>query len=243
MTIYEHYKMRIHGLQQVAAGAGEESDFDLKNDRAAGYKSLGTSFEQFMKIFNEDLSGWKKVKTTKEKDFLKYGIKAEVYQRKQEGSKINLIRLDSTMKNLDCEKYVGSIANPTDTSMYKEYKVIENMPNGDVIVYQRVGLPLVNDRDCCFNVHTEKTDGEGVYLNCESIERDDFPTIKKIVRMYSLTTGWLRPHPTEKDLTLYTEFSINDLKGNFPASLINSMMVGEIYGVNYMGYQACKKAE
>ena len=68
----------------------------------------------------------------------------------------------------------------------KDYKKVTLSPNS-YIVYFKMGVPLMSDRDVCMKVLTTKIDDNTTYLQMCSVENDEFPPVKKVVR--SLING------------------------------------------------------
>lgn len=87
MIDFVHFKNLM--LQTKKSASGNEVDAgtatELTKQAQDSALILGTTYEQFLKMYNEDISTWKLKMTTKSKDFAKQGFKLTVYQRKQEG--------------------------------------------------------------------------------------------------------------------------------------------------------------
>lgn len=176
-----------------------------------------------------------------EKDFKKKGLKIDVYQKKTPGFKVDMVRMDCIMKDCDIVKFCDYYRNPPDSEYMKECTVHETKPNGDMITYLRMGLPLMTDRDCVVYIHEEKVNETDLYINAQSIVYPPRPPIKDAIRMYQAVTGYIRPHPTDPSLTLYTEINVMDMKGSIPAWLLNSTMAGQVVGEMYKLMDFCRK--
>ena len=193
-----------------------------------------------MTWYNEDMSVWTKKQETNEKTFNKQGWGTKVYQKKNDmGGNVDLIRCDATMKNVDCTKLWGYFTNPPKSSMIKECKILETMPNGDLLIYWRFKLPLMSDRDNVSYCHREPLpDGNGEYISCLTVERDEVPPVKGVVRCHQQICAYWHVDKEDPTLTRYTEIDTFDLKGYMPAKLLNMTIASETakeFAVLYKG--------
>ena len=127
--------------------------------------------------------------------------------------------------NIFCENFI----EPPPSPMMKEYKLIERTGDDnclDAKVYYKMKLPMMSDRDLVIQVHQEKKDDGSYWGYASSIEHPDYPTIKNVVRMYSLT--YFKVSEESDGILNYTEISNFDLKGYLPASLMNMIMSSEV---------------
>ena len=108
-----------------------------------------------MEVFNEDLTQWSHKLHTKDKEFLKKGWRCDIFQRKQQGFKTDMIRIDCIMKDINPEKFTDYFVNPPKKSMIKESRIIETRPNGDLVMYMRFKIPFMTERDNVMVVHEE----------------------------------------------------------------------------------------
>lgn len=112
-------------------------------------------------------------------------------------------------------------------TMIKEMRLVERISDDDVILYWRFKLPLMSDRDnICMIKRQILPDGTD-YGMCTTIERDDIPPVDGVVRMLQSMHVWIRPSPTDPEVTLYTEFDNLDMKGYFPARLMNMALASQ----------------
>lgn len=125
-----------------------------------------------------------------------------------------------------CEAFI----NPPPTPMMKEYKLIER--TGDVencldaVIYYRMKLPLMSDRDLVMKIHQEKRDDGSFFGYCSSVEHSDYPLVKNVVRMHTLT--YFKVSELDGGILNYTELSTFNLKGYLPAGLLNMILSAEV---------------
>mmetsp|Transcript_11011 Transcript_11011/g.16702 ORF Transcript_11011/g.16702 Transcript_11011/m.16702 type:complete len:244 (-) Transcript_11011:15-746(-) len=183
----------------------------------------------FDKLIKEDVNDkalkWKKVTEITLKK-TKNTLQGIVYSRPMEGSKINMTRGEYTLKNLRIEAFREFMKNIEQETMknkqIKEFKVIERFEDGTPkIMYSRAKMPMMTDRDNLIELgKTQLPDGSYLFTN-KSIDRDDYPPRKGCIRMDFFKCTMLKQ--VGPDLSLI-EFQYFDMKGYFPARLINMMM-------------------
>ena len=88
------------------------------------------------------------------------------------------------MKDVIPEKYVDMMLEPPPSPMITECCELEKLPNGDKIMYHRMKIPLITDRDNVAIFHHEKVEGGGLFLITKSIVHKEKPVIKKVIRMF-----------------------------------------------------------
>lgn len=88
-----------------------------------------------------------------------------------------MLRVECIYKDVDFQKIKDLWMNPPKDPNVKEYTVLEKFPNGDTAIYLRFKMPLMSDRDNVFILHHEPIEGGGIYLNVQTIERDDKPPV------------------------------------------------------------------
>jgi hypothetical protein len=77
--------------------------------------------------------------------------------------------------------------------MISDFKKLEVCENGDTILYMRMKMPLISDRDVILKCHDETLEKEGgTYFKCDTVDRDDVPPVEGVVRMYMCMSGWIR---------------------------------------------------
>ena len=206
--------------------------------------------QEFFEIFHEDMTDkqlkWKQKLSSKEKDFDKNGWNCQVAQRPMKGGGVDLVRIDAKMRNIEKDAIMKYWMNPPKdkASMIKECRTVQEFENGDVIVYFRFKVPLMNDRDNVCFIHQETAPEElgGDFIQCTTVEHDDCPEVQGVVRMYQTVSGWIRPDPNDSQIIHYTELDNFDMKGNFPARLMNMMIASESKKEFGNLYNHCKNA-
>ena len=111
--------------------------------------------------------------------------------------------------------------------MFTEGTVLETFPNGDDIMYMRVKVPFMTERDTVMYVHEEPIEGGGMFFSIQSTEHEKKPPVDGIIRMFQHTASFIRPDPTDPSLHIYTELFVLDMKGSVPALLVNMTLASE----------------
>ena len=119
------------------------------------------------------------------------------------------------------EKYAHQIDKK---SMMKSFKyIVNNDPEGYFLFHTRskVGA-MASDRTSLVEMRIQDVEaGKSLFLGCQSVDRDDYPHEDDAVRMmYYKTQIYTQEGP---DLKL-TQFESVDLRGYFPASLMNMII-------------------
>mmetsp|Transcript_40337 Transcript_40337/g.61553 ORF Transcript_40337/g.61553 Transcript_40337/m.61553 type:complete len:142 (+) Transcript_40337:583-1008(+) len=141
-----------------------------------------------------------------------------------------MVRSDWIMENIRLSTFVKFMTEiekmNKDNKQVKEQRVIERYPDGlPKLMYSRMKIPLMTDRESLIHF-TMKKESDTVYqFVTESVERDDFPEKKGVIRMEMFKAS--RVEQQGSDLKLL-EFSNFDMKGSFPTRLINMMMAASV---------------
>jgi len=148
-----------------------------------------------------------------------------------EGSTLDITRSDVIMRGIDVqtlwkfaygyEKWSGRMDKK---QMLKSFKyIINNDPDGYFLMHTRskVGA-MASDRESLVEMNLQNLDGgKSVFLVCQSVERDDIPHADDAVRMmYYKSIVWTQEGPDAR----MTQFENMDLRGYFPASLMNMII-------------------
>ena len=223
----EKFKAQMISIKRAQTKEQGETIGIARDD--ANYGTV-MSWDQFYALHQEDLTSkdWKKKLETKEKDFAKTGLRVTIHQKKRP-KKADYVRLACQMKNADSSKILPYFLNPKmeHQSLIKEWKVLERLPNGGQIIYMRLRLGIMSDRDNLFMVNQTKSPLGGDFIQAVTIERDDVPLVKKVVRMNQSMNAWARPNPNDPTLTDYTEIDTIDMGGYIPVSLLNMTIAAE----------------
>lgn len=130
--------------------------------------------------------------------------------------------------NVKKEWFLELMKNGPPTDNMKERRVLaENGPN-DKYIYIRVAMGgFVSDRDNI--VHkTEKDLGDGsTLMTIESANYGDIKEVPGVLRMEMFKTMKIRQDPEKPEDLLITDYSNFDMKGYFPARLMN-MVIGSM---------------
>mmetsp|Transcript_8411 Transcript_8411/g.14079 ORF Transcript_8411/g.14079 Transcript_8411/m.14079 type:complete len:182 (-) Transcript_8411:33-578(-) len=162
------------------------------------------------------------------KDF-QDGMRLSVYQRKMEGMKVELFRVEGEFKGIKPQDQVDFLINPPKSvvSAVKEHRLIEQETENSAVSYWRFNLPLMSDRDNVMRLQTLDLGDGGIFVWCSSCERKDTPLVPGVIRMFQEFYTFVRPSKEDPNITLYTEITYYDMKGSMPAFLLNMTMAEE----------------
>lgn len=182
--------------------------------------------EYFNRLHAEGIESWTKsteVKESKDKPYY-----CTIWSRPIPGSKIKMLRSELVFKNVNLKQMEGFFDNLEETMRkapnVKEFHVFEKSEAG-MIFYSYSKMPaLMSDRDMLIEVKRNKKTETSRLTVLRSIERDDLPIVKKkgVIRMDFYKASLIEQ--IGEDIKI-TEYQTMDLKGYFPARLMN-MMIG-----------------
>lgn len=137
-----------------------------------------------------------------------------------------MLRLDASLKDVKMDDFVDYFMNPppSQQAMIKEMRTLEEIDENTKIVYWRFKMPMMSERDNVISLHKRKLDDGSVYFCVKTVERADTPEVKGIVRMFLYTRGLMKPNPEDPSAIDYTELSFFNMKGYFPARLMNMVI-------------------
>ena len=152
-----------------------------------------------------------------------------------------MIRIDAVLQNVNGDDFMEYFNNPPmDDGVMKEMRKIEDIPDGQ-ICYWRFKMPMMSERDNICKVITKKMDNGDLFIACTSLERDDIPPVKGVVRMYQHISGLMRLQPGVEPPTFdYTEFDVIDMGGYIPTRLMNMVMASTIKSEFRKFYEAIR---
>jgi hypothetical protein len=135
------------------------------------------------------------------------------------------------MKDVEPKLIMHYFLNPPKdkANLIKEMRQLHVAPNGDTTVYWRFRMPMMSDRDNVALIRQQELKDEGgIFVQCMTVDRDDVPLVKGVIRMEQSISAWVRPHPIDDSITVYTEIDNMDMKGNIPSSLMNMLLASEV---------------
>ena len=119
-------------------------------DDGLGIPKQYDGFDEFFKMFNvpakDKHSGWKyKVGQKKFKD----GMRCEFYQRKQIGNPNDMVRVEASYMGITKDEIAHYYLNPPvdGHKSVKDFRIIEKISEDEVIMYYRITIPMLTDRD------------------------------------------------------------------------------------------------
>jgi hypothetical protein len=112
--------------------------------------------------------------------------------------------------------------------MTKELKVLEKHSDDSFIIYWRFKMPMMSDRDNVMHIMKQKREDGSIFTMLKTVERDDAPLVKGVVRCFCFTQGLCTVNKESPDDTIdYTELSYFNMNGYFPARLMNMIIASE----------------
>mmetsp|Transcript_14987 Transcript_14987/g.23203 ORF Transcript_14987/g.23203 Transcript_14987/m.23203 type:complete len:142 (+) Transcript_14987:575-1000(+) len=141
-----------------------------------------------------------------------------------------MIRSDWVLENLKIEVFVKFMSQidqlNKDNKQVKESRVVERWPDGlPKLMYSRVAIPLMTDRESLIQLTIDKVSDTVYNFVVESVEREDFPEQKGVIRMETFKAS--RVEQVGPNLKIM-EFLTFDIKGSVPTMLINMMMASQV---------------
>jgi len=117
--------------------------------------------------YTDKSSGWTRAIQKLEKN--NDGFECIIYQKKVEGSKVNLIRSDSKLKGVTVQQYkafMGDTDKIKNDKAIQDFRIIEEFPGTDrKIYYMEMKMPLMKNRTALLDLTTiEKDDGKSVLM-------------------------------------------------------------------------------
>jgi len=144
-------KKMLDAKKGMVDNTSSQNDKDKAGEEAFQKEWDKDSFMNFTNIWKEDVTakenGWKQKIGMKD---YKNGYKCTLHQRKTPGNSVDTIRINAFMVGVTAEELVEYAFNLPPNKMIKETKILETYPNGDIILYTRMKIPLMSERvNCC----------------------------------------------------------------------------------------------
>ena len=138
----------------------------------------------FWKLFNDDPkepnSPWRSATNVENK---KEGYSLHAYQRPSEFCPIDTMRLELKFKNTSKEAWFETFKEGPPIKNAKERKTIKTITeNKDRIIYIRMGMPIMSDRENLIQWTRDDIDEKQSTLFLRSVFMDEVPIKKEIVR-------------------------------------------------------------
>ena len=92
-----------------------------------------------------------------------------------------------------------------------ERTYLKSTSDNDRLIYSRVHMPFMSDRDYVMQyTKTENTDGS-VLLCMRSLDSEEVPPVENVVRMRMFQSQLIKQDPANPDDLLFTDFSSYDV--------------------------------
>ena len=160
----------------------------------------------------------------------KKGFEIFVYKRPMEGSSLDITRCDGVMRGITlksvkkfCRDYEKYSARVDKKNLMKSFTYIKNNdPEDHFLFHTRSKISaMATDRESVVEMDLKDLDDGSLFQLCQSVEHDDFPHVDDAVRMmYYKSMVWTQDGPDVR----FTQFENMDLRGYFPASLMNMII-------------------
>ena len=112
-------------------------------------------------------------------------MRCEFYQRKQLNNKNDMVRVESSFIGITKEDIVTYWFNPP-IDLIKavtDFRIIERISPDEIVVYLRVKMPMMTDRDQVVHLKVFRGDDQ-IFIREQSVERHDAPPVKGAIRMF-----------------------------------------------------------
>ena len=162
--------------------------------------------------------------------------KGEVWARPR-GDKttgVSLLRMNLVFKNVKKEWHLDVLKDGPPVKNMKERRVVEEVSENDKVIYIKMNMGLMSDRDHYVSKKISENDDGSTSLLLESLQGDKYPITPGAVRIEMYKSQKLRQEGEDLHIQDVSSF---DFKGYFPMRLMSMMMgsmmpkvIGEING-------------
>lgn len=155
--------------------------------------------------------------------FEKPEYKGEVWARPRtdRGVGVSLIRMNAVMKNVKKEWHLDVLKDGPPMKNMKERKVIEEISENEKIIYVKMNMGMMSDRDQYVNKKVVENDDGTTSLSIQSVEGDKYPVNPGTVRIEMFKSQKLKQVGDDLHVQDISSF---DFKGYFPMRLMSMMM-------------------
>lgn len=161
------------------------------------------------------------------------GLKIKMYQRPHDLGPLDLIRIDARMNGIRKDTILDMLDKPPQANQktIKEFRCVQKFNDYHRIMYTRIKLPLMTEREQLVNFELQDIDDtdddprKGKRIICiQSINHPDFPVTPEKVRsdVFKVHMHW-QALDNPDDLE-YIEFFNFDLKGYMPMRMMNMVI-------------------
>jgi hypothetical protein len=201
----------------------KKGTIDEKPEEIAKPPSLGQQgMDRFWPLYNDNPyekgSGWRKMMQVNQK---KEGYHGVFWQRPSENSPIDLMRFDIKFKGATKDQWFEMLKCGPPIKNAVEKRVIREIGPNERIIYIRMKLPIMSDREnLLYWKRTDINEKEST-LQITSIFDDAVPVQDKYVRADMFKCQIIRQDDEDPECLYVTDVSNMDMKGNFPSRLVN----------------------
>lgn len=240
-SFYDDFKADFQSYKETNPDAYEilkcQIDFQYIKDQMIKYKqgAVNTNSdsglltdrdgaELFWELFKEDISDpamkWRK---SMDVGSPKDGYTGIVYQKPSPfpGASIDLLRGEMCFTNCTREMWFDIFKDGPPVSNLKAQEVVEEVSPNERIIYMRISLPIMSDRDQLLRMkRVDLNDKESLLLITPCVHPAK-PILEDPVRAQNLRLQYLRQEGADLKVT---NFITADMKGYFPPLLMNMQL-------------------
>lgn len=207
--------------QQSSHHKSSQEDHEDEESKGASRRVVDEDFLDLQMTVDQDVSTWNKVFESDE---------VVVFKKKTEGTPMVLIKAVATLRGIPKEIVFEAIYD-TDIrqqwdKLFHHFEVVEHDEEKmDTVLYYVIKAPIgISNRDFLQRrkvIHDFPKKGV-TYMHFKSIEHEDKPPVKGIVRAETIISGYvieqIEDNPPTTRLTVISQ---NDIKGLIPKYLVN----------------------
>ena len=185
----------------------------------------------FWDFYREDLKDpknqWRKALNL---DFAKHGFSGVVHQKPSPfpGTAVDLLRMDLRFKNVSKQDWFDSLKDGPPMKNVKESTIIEQLSETEHIMYMRIAMPVMNDREIVMRSKMLDLNDKESLMVLQSVKHKAKPIQKSIVRAQMFKLQMVRQDEENPADLLVTDITNFDMQGYFPSRLMNMVMANVI---------------
>ena len=113
--------------------------------------------------------------------------------------------------------------------MLKEFTKVEEIPEENAkIYYMRIKMPMMSERDNVMRIFFETRPDGSRFISCTTVDHPKCPIRPGVVRMHSVISALISKSEEIENAYNYTELDHFDMKGYFPARLMNMIIASSV---------------
>ena len=195
---------------------------EKESERDPNKANLGEAGEEkFKGILHEQHDAkykWRKMVEMKD---TKHGFSGQLYMRPSEESPIDMLWIDVRVNNCTPEEFVKLFENGPPVKFALERRKVRDFNDTQSLIYAKIKLPMIDPREQVIKRTVKKQEDGSILHLLQSVMDDEFPIVDGVVRAQMYKCQVLRQAEDNPKDCVMTDISSMDLKGRFPARMIN----------------------